>query len=92
MKLLRIARLIARLLLLLTGGGAAVVGVAQLTPRGCMVRAQELLAGDKRAAMPAGKPAAHIQLQKSAALRGGLHLVARSQNASSQEQKRISSL
>ena len=87
MKLLRIARLIARVLLLLTGGGAAVVGVAQLAPRGCTVRAHELPTGNKKAAIPAGKPAAHIQLQKSAALRGVLHPVARSQNASSQERK-----
>ena len=78
MKLLRIARLIARVLLLLTGGGAAVVGVAQLAPRGCTVRAHELPTGDKRAVTPASKPAAQTQLQKIAALRGGLHLVARS--------------
>ena len=77
MKLLRMARLVARVLLLLTGGGAALVGVAQLAPRGCTVRAQELPTGGRRAVMSAGGPTAHIQLQKLAALRGGLHLVAR---------------
>ena len=42
MKILQLVRIIARMLLLLAGGGAAVVGVAQLAPRGCTVPAHEL--------------------------------------------------
>ena len=42
MKILQLVRIIARVLLLLAGGGAAVVGVAQFAPRGCSVPARDL--------------------------------------------------